>query len=448
MSLVRGAMSFICRAVHSPPQQQTNSMSVAAPIPRASHTRRLDVPGPWSSSTTRPDHRRRRPGRRPRGNGGGPGDPCGTPATTSGSGRASAGGVFGSGPGTRTNAVRHCGQTTTLPSTSAPKWAGELQRGQWAVGTRRLDEKRPVPSYPTTTAQTSGWPGSRQRVGSPDPFAPSPSRPADRGDLGHAPQPADEHRPPQTAATHAYPVAAQRHRVRVGDVVPVREHRARDLARDGLADPAHPHLRRQKIQIHDDRRRPVGPAGRGAARRTGDPGPRPGRPPPNQILVHVVQGKVSDPHVPPPESGWSGRVKRPARYQSLSNGRQKPSRNSGFLAAPRPARYTRRGHGLEPSMAEPGAITGWLDRLRAGDDVAAQRLWEEYFRRLVGMARARLQGRAAGPAGSEDIALSAFATFCRGAEAGRFPRLADRNDLWQVLMMLTARKTIDAVDRE
>lgn len=99
-------------------------------------------------------------------------------------------------------------------------------------------------------------------------------------------------------------------------------------------------------------------------------------------------------------------------------------------------------------MPEPGEITGWLAGLRAGDGVAAQRLWEAYFRRLVGLARARLAGRPAGPAGSEDVALSAFDTFCRGAEAGRFPRLADRTDLWQVLVTLTARKAIDAVRRE
>ena len=99
-------------------------------------------------------------------------------------------------------------------------------------------------------------------------------------------------------------------------------------------------------------------------------------------------------------------------------------------------------------MSDSTSITGWLDGLRAGNGEAAQRLWEEYFRRLVGMARARLDRRPAGPVGSEDVALSAFDTFCRGAEAGRFPRLADRNDLWQVLMMLTARKAIDAVHRE
>lgn len=99
-------------------------------------------------------------------------------------------------------------------------------------------------------------------------------------------------------------------------------------------------------------------------------------------------------------------------------------------------------------MTERGSVTGWLDGLRAGDEVAAQRLWEGYFRRLVRLARARLAGRPAGPAGSEDVALSAFDSFCRAAAAGRFPRLADRNDLWQILVMLTARKAIDAVDRE
>jgi DNA-directed RNA polymerase specialized sigma24 family protein len=99
-------------------------------------------------------------------------------------------------------------------------------------------------------------------------------------------------------------------------------------------------------------------------------------------------------------------------------------------------------------MTQPGSVTGYLDRLRAGDDAAAQGLWEGYFGRLVGLARARLAGRPAGPAGSEDVALSAFASFCGAAAAGRFPRLADRHDLWQILMMLTARKAIDAVHRE
>jgi DNA-directed RNA polymerase specialized sigma24 family protein len=91
-------------------------------------------------------------------------------------------------------------------------------------------------------------------------------------------------------------------------------------------------------------------------------------------------------------------------------------------------------------MASKGSVTGWLDQLKAGDPLAAQRLWERYFRRLVGLARKKLQGARRGAADEEDVALSAFDSFCRGAEQGRFPRLEDRDNLWRLLMLLTARK--------
>src|SRR5262249_28072880 len=74
-------------------------------------------------------------------------------------------------------------------------------------------------------------------------------------------------------------------------------------------------------------------------------------------------------------------------------------------------------------------------------------LWEGYYRRLVGLAHARLRGVSTADGGPEDVALSAFASFCRGVELGRFPRLDDRHDLWQVLVMITARKTIDLRQR-
>jgi DNA-directed RNA polymerase specialized sigma24 family protein len=38
------------------------------------------------------------------------------------------------------------------------------------------------------------------------------------------------------------------------------------------------------------------------------------------------------------------------------------------------------------------------------------------------------------------VALGAFDSFCRRAADGRFPRLLDRDDLWQLLVLLTARK--------
>jgi DNA-directed RNA polymerase specialized sigma24 family protein len=66
-----------------------------------------------------------------------------------------------------------------------------------------------------------------------------------------------------------------------------------------------------------------------------------------------------------------------------------------------------------------------------------------YFRRIVSLARARLRHAPCRAADEEDVALSAFDSFCRGVDAGRFPRLDDRHDLWQVLVLITVRKAID-----
>jgi DNA-directed RNA polymerase specialized sigma24 family protein len=93
-------------------------------------------------------------------------------------------------------------------------------------------------------------------------------------------------------------------------------------------------------------------------------------------------------------------------------------------------------------MSSSGSVTHWLALLQAGDPAAARPLWERYFRRLVALARAKLRDAPRGPADEEDAALSAFHSFCRAAEQGRFPRLGDRDDLVQVLLLLTARKAL------
>ena len=95
-----------------------------------------------------------------------------------------------------------------------------------------------------------------------------------------------------------------------------------------------------------------------------------------------------------------------------------------------------------------GSVTRWIDQLKSGDPVAAQNLWERYFRRLLGVARKRL--RTGGPrvADEEDVALSAFNSLFRGAKQGRFPRLDDRDDLWRLLVVLTVRKASKVVRDE
>lgn len=93
-------------------------------------------------------------------------------------------------------------------------------------------------------------------------------------------------------------------------------------------------------------------------------------------------------------------------------------------------------------MSQPGSVTLWITRLKGGDPAALQPLWERYYRRLVGLARARLLGGPRGAADEEDVALSAFESFYRGVEGQRFPRLDDRDDLWRLLMLITARKAV------
>jgi DNA-directed RNA polymerase specialized sigma24 family protein len=91
-------------------------------------------------------------------------------------------------------------------------------------------------------------------------------------------------------------------------------------------------------------------------------------------------------------------------------------------------------------MSSTGSVTRWLTRLRTGDRAAVQALWERYFRRMVGLAHGMLRARPRRVADEEDAALSAFASFCRGAEQGRFPALRDRHSLWSLLIVITARK--------
>jgi DNA-directed RNA polymerase specialized sigma24 family protein len=94
-------------------------------------------------------------------------------------------------------------------------------------------------------------------------------------------------------------------------------------------------------------------------------------------------------------------------------------------------------------MPETGSVSLWIDRLKAGQEEAVQPLWERYFQGLVRLARHKLRDLPRAAADEEDVALSAFDSFCRGAEEGRFARLEDRDDLWQLLVLLTARKAVN-----
>lgn len=94
------------------------------------------------------------------------------------------------------------------------------------------------------------------------------------------------------------------------------------------------------------------------------------------------------------------------------------------------------------------AITQWIDELKEGDSDAAEKLWQRYFQQLVQLARRRLEGADHAAADEEDVALSAFKSFCLGAREGRFPELNDRKSLWSLLVAIAAHKSTDLIRRE
>jgi DNA-directed RNA polymerase specialized sigma24 family protein len=64
------------------------------------------------------------------------------------------------------------------------------------------------------------------------------------------------------------------------------------------------------------------------------------------------------------------------------------------------------------------------------------------------LARKRLREAPRCGADEEDVALSAFDSFFRRAREGRFPQLVDRHDLWQLLVLIAARKASNLAKHE
>jgi len=85
-------------------------------------------------------------------------------------------------------------------------------------------------------------------------------------------------------------------------------------------------------------------------------------------------------------------------------------------------------------------LSQWLKELADGDERAARQFWELYFEKLVRLARRKMAGFSLRTADEEDIALSAMDSFCRGLAACRFDGIAGADELWKLLVTITARK--------
>ena len=102
-------------------------------------------------------------------------------------------------------------------------------------------------------------------------------------------------------------------------------------------------------------------------------------------------------------------------------------------------------------MGEPDSdeVTIWIERLSGGDEKAAHLLWEQYFDRLVRLARRKFDqiGINRRAADEEDIALSAMNSFYKRAADGQFC-LGDRQELWKLLVTITVRKAYAELKRQ
>lgn len=117
--------------------------------------------------------------------------------------------------------------------------------------------------------------------------------------------------------------------------------------------------------------------------------------------------------------GWHFRIRRPDT-RHVQN---------------RHATTARQRHGMSDD-----AVTRWIESLEGGDEDAAARLWEYCFPRMLRYASRRLPENLRRAMDEEDVAISAFRSFCMATARGAFTELNGRDELWRLLLCITARK--------
>jgi RNA polymerase sigma-70 factor, ECF subfamily len=80
-----------------------------------------------------------------------------------------------------------------------------------------------------------------------------------------------------------------------------------------------------------------------------------------------------------------------------------------------------------------------LERLRAGDEVAAAAIFDRFARRLIGLARNHLDTQVRRKVDPEDVVQSVFRSFFTRQRSQQF-ELTDWENLWSLLAMITVRK--------
>lgn len=95
-----------------------------------------------------------------------------------------------------------------------------------------------------------------------------------------------------------------------------------------------------------------------------------------------------------------------------------------------------------------GSITVLYQQWRQGDSESLNHLIARFRPRLLALAHSTLRGRIQRMADAEDALQSAMISFWEGVAQGDFSNSMDREDLWNVLGLITVRKATKLQERE
>jgi RNA polymerase sigma-70 factor (ECF subfamily) len=90
-------------------------------------------------------------------------------------------------------------------------------------------------------------------------------------------------------------------------------------------------------------------------------------------------------------------------------------------------------------MADDSSFAQLMTRLRSGDADAATEIFNRYARRLLALARAKLDGRVRQKTDPDDVLQSVFRSFFSRYAEGEL-ELASWDSLWGLLAVITVRK--------
>lgn len=102
----------------------------------------------------------------------------------------------------------------------------------------------------------------------------------------------------------------------------------------------------------------------------------------------------------------------------------------------------------EPPNDPSGSITILYQQWRLGNSESLNQLMSRFWPRLLALANSTLRGRVQRMADAEDALQSAMISFWERVEGGGFDNAMDRDDLWNVLGLITVRKAIKLQERE